>query len=62
MMTRAAVRSSAVRYGNCPNLSVEETTEVSSVVTLHTEIRKRKLPNKDNSTENYFYLVQFYKN
>jgi len=62
MVTRATLRSSAVEYGTCPDLSAEKTMEVSSVVTLYTEIRKWKLPNKDNSTENYFRLIQFYKN
>lgn len=56
------MRSSAVSYGTCPDLSAEKTTDVSSVVTLCTEIRKWKLPDKEDSTDNYFHLIEFYKN
>jgi hypothetical protein len=59
---KRSLRSSAVSYGTCPDLSAEKTKEVSSIVTLYTELIKWKLPNKDNSTENYFRLTQFYKN
>ena len=59
---KRSLRSSAASYGICPDLSAEKITEVSSIVTLYTEIRKWKLPNKDNSTGNYYRLIQFYKN